>query len=141
MNGHYMKVAIPTWQGRISPVFDVAYRLLVLELDGGNEVSRQEVKVRAANPEEWAEELLSLGVTRLICGAISRPLDEALRNAGIEVIGFVCGEVETVATALSSGSSEAWRFAMPGCRGRRRRGRIRGHKADRSQGRRGGRRC
>ena len=37
-----MKIAISVWEGKISPVFDTAARLLVLEIEGKHEVSRFE---------------------------------------------------------------------------------------------------
>ena len=40
-----MKVAIPTWNGRVSPVLDVASRLLVVEIEGGAELARSEVEL------------------------------------------------------------------------------------------------
>ena len=45
-----MRVAIPTWTGRVSPVFDVAKRLLVVELQGDGPVNPdpyREVKRRS----------------------------------------------------------------------------------------------
>jgi len=36
-----MKVAIPIWNGRVSPVMDTACRLLVVDFADGREVSRE----------------------------------------------------------------------------------------------------
>jgi predicted Fe-Mo cluster-binding NifX family protein len=129
MNVLSMKVAIPQWQGRVSPVLDVAERLLVVDLAAGGEVSRQDAALAAAGPLERARQLHQTGAEVLICGAISRPLELALQGTGIQIIPHTCGQVEEVLAAFINGQLDAAGFLMPGCRGRRRRfraGRRRG---------------
>jgi predicted Fe-Mo cluster-binding NifX family protein len=63
-------------------------------------------------------------VRKLVCGAVSAPVQDELDRRGIEVIGFVAGEVDDVLRALMTGRLPHPALAMPGC-GRRRR-RIRG---------------
>lgn len=118
-----MKLAIPHWLGRVSPVFDVAGRLLVVTLDGAEAGRREEVSVTEENPCARAALLVRLGVGVLICGAISRPLEMAVAAAGIEVFSQTCGDVEQVLAAYLDGRLAQDRFLMPGCCGRRRRGR------------------
>lgn len=119
-----MKLAIPHWQGRVSPVFDVAGRLLVVALDGPEAGRREEVAITEENPYARAALLNRMGVGVLICGAISRPLEMAVSAAGIEVLSQTCGEVEQVLAAYREGRVCQDRFLMPGCCGRRRRGRF-----------------
>jgi predicted Fe-Mo cluster-binding NifX family protein len=124
-----MKVAIPQWQGRVSPVLDVAERLLVVDLAADGEVSRQDAALAAAGPLERARQLRQTGAEVLICGAISRPLELALQGSGIQIIPHTCGQVEEVLAAFINGQLDAGGFLMPGCRGRRwrfRAGRRRG---------------
>ncbi len=123
-----MAVAVPVWQGRVSPVFDVAAQLLLVELEGVEEHSRREEPLPESDPHLRAGRLAELGVKTLICGAISRPLESLLVARRIEVIPRVCGDVDEVLRAYCSGSVGEERFAMPGCCGRRRqrqRGRCR----------------
>jgi len=124
-----MKVAIPHWQGRVSPVLDVAGRFLLVDLDEGREVSRQDGSLAATGTLERARELRQAGAQVLICGAVSRPLELALDAAGVQVIPHTCGQVEEVLAAFVSGQLNQKAFLMPGCCGRRRRnqaGRRRG---------------
>lgn len=120
-----MKVAVPVWQGRVSPVFDVAGQLLVVELAGGVETSRRECRLPDAEPEQRAVQLSELQVETLICGAISQALESLLTENGIKVFGRVCGTVDEVLNAFASGTLGQPRFAMPGCCGQARR-RFRG---------------
>jgi len=126
-----MTIAVPTWNGRVSPVFDAAQHLLVVEGNGAKEQSRREVLlVGAAWPQRVAE-VSAQGVNVLICGAISQVLASMLADAGIRVVPFVSGEVEQVLTAYRSGRLAEPRFIMPGCRRRHRgpRGRGRGRRS------------
>lgn len=118
-----MRVAIPIWQGRVSPVFDVAGQLLLVDADNALEQSRREETLADEEPGRRAERLADLGVTTLVCGAISQPLLLLLEAKGIEVVSRVCGEVDEVLAAFLAGGLCADRFAMPGCCGRMQRGR------------------
>lgn len=126
-----MKVAIPTWNARVSPVFDVAKRLLVVKLDGHREVNREESAVEETQLMARAKRVTQLGVDVLICGAISMPLEAMLASAGVRVIPHTCGTVEDIVLAFASGQLTDETFLMPGCCGRRRRfrGRHRGGRA------------
>jgi len=124
-----MKVAIPHWQGRVSPVFDVAGNVLVVEIRDGVEHSREDAALDAEDPQLRAARLAQTGTELLICGAISWPMEMALSAAGIDVIPQTCGDVERVLAAFAQGQLRQDAFLMPGCCGRRRRfraGRRRG---------------
>lgn len=120
-----MKLAIPVWQGRISPVFDVAGQLLLVELTDGREAAREERPLEGSTPDQRAKKLAELGVETLICGGISQPLEALLADDGIRVIARICGSVEDVLVAFVAGRLGQQRFAMPGCC-RQRRQRHRG---------------
>ncbi len=118
-----MKIAIPQWQGRVSPVFDVAGTLLVVDFEEGREVRREEAQLAQTDALGRAAEFARLGADVLICGAISAPLEASLSAAGVRVIGFICGAVEDILAGFVSGELASPAFLMPGCRGRRRQGR------------------
>ena len=120
-----MKVAIPHWQGRVSPVFDVAGNVLVVEISDGVQRSRQDFTLEAEDPQLRAAGLAQTGADLLICGAISWPLEMALSAAGIDVIPQTCGDVEQVLEAFARGQLQQDAFLMPGCCGRRRQFRAR----------------
>jgi len=116
-----MKVAIATWNGRISPVFDVARQVLVLEVEDGREVSRHEEALPGTDPQAQAARLKTLGAEVLICGAISRPMASVLSGASVRVLPFVAGPVDQVLAAWLAGGLSAPVWSMPGCCGRMRR--------------------
>ncbi len=116
-----MKVAVPQWQGRVSPVFDVAGQLLVVELVDGRAVAREEKPFRMTGFDERVQYLVDLGIDTLICGAVSQPLETLVAERGIRVLARVCGDVDEILRAFCAGTLEEDRFAMPGCCGTRRR--------------------
>jgi predicted Fe-Mo cluster-binding NifX family protein len=127
-----MLLAIPVWQGRVSPVFDVAEQLLLVELDGSHELSRRRESLANEEPALRARRVADLGVDTLICGAISQPLESLLTAEQIEVVPWMCGDAEEILQAFRAGGLADGRFVMPGCcarrggaRARHRRGRCR----------------
>ncbi len=114
-----MRLAIPVWNNRISPVFDVAERVLVIDIDSGLEVSRHEEIMDAVTYQHRSRRLHDLGVNSLICEAISKPLEELLLSSGIQVIPHTCGPLEEVIKTFISRGLTASDFLMPGCCRRR----------------------
>jgi len=111
-----MRLAVPIWNERVSPVFDTASWLLLVEVERGAEAGRQIVDMAMVPfPTQRARRLTDLHVNVLICGAISRPQASFVSAAGIEVIPWVAGPVEDVLRAYLAGriSKPCWR--MPGC--------------------------
>lgn len=123
-----MRIAIPQWQGRVSPVFDASGSMVFVEADNGREVRRELRRLVERDPFSRAAEFLSMGAEILICGAISRPVEMRLVSSGVRVIGFTCGTVEQVLEAFLKGELPNAEFVMPGCHEWRRRmgGRNRG---------------
>jgi len=125
-----MRLAIPVWAGRISPVFDVARNLLVLDIEQGREVSRHELLIDEMDLSSRVMRLARQNINVLICGAISCPLEMMLISSGIQVLPQTCGTIDEIIKAYLSGKMNDQSFLMPGCCGRRRRFRgRRGHRA------------
>lgn len=117
LHGADMKIAIPTWNGRVSPVFDTASRLLVVEAEDEGEYSRFETDISEHFVPSKVMRLTGLGIDTLICGAISRPLAYMMTTAGIRLIPWISGQVEDVLQAFLSGTLFDLRFMMPGSPG------------------------
>lgn len=130
-----MKVAIPEWRGRVSPVFDVARTLLLVEVKDGGERDRRELHVTAKEPKARADFVGGLGADVVICGAISWRLEMALSAAGVRVISQTCGDVEQVLSAFIAGRLDGEAFLMPGCSRRRHGFLVRGRGGRRWHGR------
>ncbi len=115
-------LAVPEWQGRVSPVFDVAGALVLVGQAMDGQDTRRAESLGSTSVHERARRLRQLGVDVLVCGAISRPLEALVASEGICVIPNICGPIDEVVAAFRDGTLDDGRFAMPGCCRRRRRG-------------------
>ncbi|MEN6624076.1 MAG: NifB/NifX family molybdenum-iron cluster-binding protein [Smithella sp.] len=113
-----MKIALSVWKEDISTVFDSADDLLVVELDGEEGQKQTTVKMNAAGITDRVSQIKEKQIDVLICGAISRSLENALTSRGIQVYAFVRGGVEKVLSAYQAGELDQAIFALPGCHGR-----------------------
>lgn len=118
-----MKVGVTIWEDRISPVFDAARILMVVEIEECRQVSRQLLPCRPSRLAEFLGLLEELGVQELICGAISNGPAGELEAREIGLIPFIAGMVEPVLKEYTVGHSIE-SFRMPGCCGNNRCGRI-----------------
>jgi predicted Fe-Mo cluster-binding NifX family protein len=115
-----MKAAFASWNNRIAPVFDVTRVVSVVEARAGRLVGEaQEVQLDGM-PVNRVLRLAELGISTLVCGAVSRPLHDMVVSQGIRVIPFVAGDLNKVIRAWLSSELVGDAFAMPGCCRRRR---------------------
>lgn len=110
-----MKIAIPTWKKRVSPVLDTAGTLLVVDVEKGREVDRAVKPLRETTMVLRCARIRRLNIHTLLCGAVSRPLAEMLAAAGMTILPWISGQVEEVLDAYLSGNLTHPRFHMPGC--------------------------
>ena len=109
-----MKIALPVWKDNVSSVLDFAEKLLLVELEDGLEIGRNEIVFTEQSTPERAVKLRQLGVNVLICGAISRQLAYMLSSSGINVLPFTTGSVEQILKAYMTGNLNLPQYTMPG---------------------------
>jgi len=120
-----MLIAVPVFRSRISPVFDVAQILFMVDVEDGVEGGRRELSLSGLRPKERSALLEREGVDLLICGAITRFSQHLVERAGIRIHAGVAGDVEQVLNAFCQNRLDQACFRMPGCcrrRGQRGRG-------------------
>jgi predicted Fe-Mo cluster-binding NifX family protein len=113
-----LRIAIPVWEGRVSPVLDVAERLLVVDVDGGREVSRWIEEVGHGLLPQRVRRMSDLGVDLVICGTVSQQMATMLSSLGIKVFPCMRGEVEEVLGSVVKAGVPDPAFFMPGYDGR-----------------------
>ena len=87
-----MLVAVPEFQGRVSPTFDFCHRVALWRLDDRGVHSAGHRKCRDLGPRERAPRLQAMGVEVLLCGAIGKDLEEDIRSRGIDVVSGLAGK-------------------------------------------------
>ncbi len=111
-----MKIAMPVWDDQVSTVLDFADCLLIAECEAGRVRSRSVINLAETAMVARVARLRELGIQVLLCGAVSRPLEQMIRAAGIEVIPFLKGRADDVLDAYLSGRLVGPGFMLPGCR-------------------------
>ena len=120
-----VRIGLTVWENRISPLFDSARMLLVVEIEQGVVVNKRYAPVNSETPFSRAITLSKLGIEILLCGAISEFFANTVEAQGVRVIPFITGDVDRVLSAFLTGQLPMGSFQMPGCSARRRR-RFRG---------------
>jgi predicted Fe-Mo cluster-binding NifX family protein len=87
-----VKVAIPLFQDRISPRFDVCPEIWIVELREGEVINQEKWPMASFNLQQRLDQLASKGVDKIICGGIDSFCIGQLGNRGIDVIHNVAGE-------------------------------------------------
>jgi hypothetical protein len=125
-----MRIAIPIRRGRVSPVFDVAKRVLVADVEPGAEPVYGRTWMTHVNGHVRPGQLVEMGVDLLVCDFISSGLEESISSSGIRIIGQVCGSVREIMKALVLGGLDEGDFVSPGhpVRASRYRGMSRGRR-------------
>jgi len=111
-----MRIAVPIWEDKVSPVLDTAARLLILETLDQAEISRSEAVLMEEEISKRCFCIRKLGIDVLICGAVSRMLSERLAATGVNLIPGIAGEVEEIVAAYLGGQLHQPQYLMPGYR-------------------------
>ncbi|MFH2058332.1 MAG: NifB/NifX family molybdenum-iron cluster-binding protein [Pseudomonadota bacterium] len=109
-----MKIAITIWGNRISPVFDSASTLMIVQVEDLNIVSRI---FQEFNPKAIARILSILKefqIDALICGAISDIEAKPIEQSGVKLISFVTGNTDKVLASLLKTPHRISDYLMPG---------------------------
>ncbi len=109
-----MKIAIPIWEDKVSPVLDAASRLLIVEVVGQEEASRFEAYLDEQDLSRRCGRIRRLGIHTLICGAVSTSFSNMLEASGIDIIPGISGHPEAVIDAYLHGNLSHSKFLMPG---------------------------
>lgn len=132
-----MKIALTVWGSRISPMFDAAQMLLVVEIEDTEIISRHHEPFYPELPSRLAVRLTEMDVSVLICGAISEIPANILESNGIKLIPFIAGDAHEVIDAYVKNVPFIPTFLMPGCNRKRYRhaGKVKKHGACFAHGR------
>ncbi|MBW1695841.1 MAG: hypothetical protein JRH18_14425 [Deltaproteobacteria bacterium] len=109
-----MEVALPVWKNRVSPVFDFAHRVLIASIENRVVTRKRYYRINPDLPSlSQLAKLSTLGVKVLICGAISKELENMVRSLGIHVISSVTGDITQVLDAYLNDTLSSPKFQLP----------------------------
>ena len=90
-----MKIAIPIFENRVSPRFDLSPKLWIIREENGEVVHQEKISLEGLTILQRIEKLNSSGISKLICGGIHDFSLNQLVDMGIEVFHNVMGEADT----------------------------------------------
>lgn len=109
-----MRIALPIWEDKITPLLDTASRLLVLNEGAEVKSDRFEVSLDGMDLHTRCVRIQALEIQILICGAVSRLFSGMLHGIGVQVISGISGGAEEVLQAYHLEGLSDPRFLMPG---------------------------
>jgi predicted Fe-Mo cluster-binding NifX family protein len=110
-----MKLAIPEFNGRVSPTFDFCRHLLLVEISPGEPSLMTTFDLSGLENSRRARFLKKLEIDTLLCGGISRKLTEDIEGVGIRIIPWLSGEIQEVLQAYLNGKLPDPQLTLPGC--------------------------
>lgn len=109
-----MKIAITIWGNRISPVFDSASTLMIVQVEDSIIVSRIFQEFNPKVTTQMLSILKEFKMDALICGAISDIESKPIEQSGVKLISFVTGNTDKVLASLLKKPNRISDFLMPG---------------------------
>lgn len=110
------KAALTIWENRISPVYDSASSILIIDFEDQQIVNKTIEPFNAEQTLQLVRGLVERNISYFICGAIAQFPAELFLSRGIRLIPFVTGNLDDILTNLVCGNPIVPQFLMPGCR-------------------------
>jgi predicted Fe-Mo cluster-binding NifX family protein len=108
-----MKLAIPELNGRVSPTFDFCRNLLFVELSSGESPRITDLDLSGLQGCQRACFLKTLKIEILLCGGISKDLEEDVREHGVQVVPWLSGDIMEVLGAYLEDKLPDPRLTLP----------------------------
>ena len=109
-----LRVVIPIFRSRVSPIFDACVRALLLDIDHGRVIEKKEIYLDKLTLSERFKLLRQADVRVVVCGYISDIFCDILSKENIKVINGIAGGVDEVVAAFIDGCLDDQVFHMPG---------------------------
>ena len=109
-----VKIAIPIFQNRVSPVLDSCRHIIVAAIEKDAEIDREQVFIGDIALNDRCRIFKKLGITVIICSGVSATFGKLLEQAKFEIVDGIAGDVQDVLTAYLDGRLDHPDFYMPG---------------------------
>jgi predicted Fe-Mo cluster-binding NifX family protein len=108
------RVAIPVFELRVSPVLDSCQRMVVVDIEKGCEIRRQELSLEKMPIHERIEVMTRWGIRKVICAGVSDIMCRFLAGKNIALVSGIAGELEKIIDAYICNRLDDACFVMPG---------------------------
>ena len=93
-----MKIAIPVFNTKISPRFDITQGFILLQIEKSNITKREKLPTNNWPSSAKIKRLVDMDVDTLICGGIDLESMQQLNFNGIKIYSWITGEIEDAVT-------------------------------------------
>jgi len=108
------KIAIPTFQNRVSPVLDSCNHILLVDVVDNAEQDRETVFMGECTLTDRCSTLVKMGISIVICGGVSEALANMIKGSDISLINGIAGNIDEVIKAYLENRLQLPVFYMPG---------------------------
>ena len=108
------KLAIPTFQNRVSPVLDSCNHILLVDIVDNIEQDRETVFMGECTLTDRCSTLVKMGISIVICGGVSETLANMIKGSNIVLINGIAGDIDEVIEAYLKKRLQLPCFYMPG---------------------------
>jgi predicted Fe-Mo cluster-binding NifX family protein len=112
------KIAIPSYNNRISPLFDVSRRFIIFNAKDRVLDESYYIDTSSDSGLDKIDKLKNELVNVIICSAISKAFAEYITVKGMDLIPGIIGDIDDVIRAYLNNNLIIELYSMPGCRGR-----------------------
>ena len=91
-----MKIAIPRFGERVAPCFEYSATIAIFEIQRKRVIDQKDFTLQSTRSFDRLRLLKDQEVEVLICGGIQDRFEDMVLAAGIRVISWVSGDVETL---------------------------------------------
>lgn len=109
-----MRIAIPVWHCRVSPLLDSAFFMRIYQIDRDGLDLADEFIIGDPQTQELPSACADHLVDLIICGGLSNNLKDLLQTRGIAIQQGVTGDADEVICAFYTDKQIGKRFHMPG---------------------------
>lgn len=108
------KIAIPTFQNRVSPVLDSCNHILLVDVTDNTEQDRETVFMGECTLTDRCSTFVKMGIKTVICGGVSESLANMIKGSDIVLINGIAGDIDEVIKAYLENRLQLPVFYMPG---------------------------
>jgi predicted Fe-Mo cluster-binding NifX family protein len=108
------RIAIPVFESRVSPVLDSCRRIVLIDIDDGQEVNRSEILLEKLSLMERLDMLSRWGIKKIICAGVSDTMCKFLAGQNILLVTGIAGEIERIINAYICNRLDNDCYSMPG---------------------------
>ncbi len=109
-----IRVAIPTFKNRVSPVIDSCTHMLIVDIARSVEMERENVFLGDMSLAERFSIVKQLDVRVVICGGISEAFATMLKSFDVQLIDGIVGDIDVVLSAFKKDQLNSPTYYMPG---------------------------